>query len=845
MDLLYFHLEIFIMMVKKKLLNLILTFCLILSLGVSASGNAIAGSPPSFKVVRVGFPIQEGLTMKDENGNYSGYTYDYLQEIAQYTGWEYEFVEVPGEIDESLSTMLTMLENGELDIMGAMSKTEDTERRYDFPEYSYGSSYRTLCVPEENTSINASNYHTIKGLKVAVYKNGSVGKSKLESFFELNNVDYQFIEVTTLEEMLQAVKDGRADAMVSNNLNPVEGFRTIAQYSGSQFYFGVTKGNTDILSQLNSTILTIQQAKPLFDSSLYKKYFLSESDELFLTVSEQNFINTADPIKIIMIKSIPPIQFADEQGAVKGISKDILELISSETGLKFEYITAKNYNEAFELLDSGEADAVCGIPYDYDLALNYGYVMSNTFLSAQTMLIIKNGQTENLEGKTIGIVDKAEQYDSGNKTILFDNVSDCMDAVSSGKVDGAYVNLYSAEYLSYHTQYKDLRLIPQSNETTDFCFGIKKTQNTSIVSILNKVLASIPASDLETIIYQNTSRPAGSYTLSEFISNNPFLSLGMLTVFFIAVVAVVLWIMRIRIRAEKKLKIENKRYAMLSELANEYIYEYNFNDDTLMFSKEFSRLFSLPDRISNFKDISNTNNGTPYNPVILGIFRDIINDGDNSDFEKLCLLPKGEQRWYHVTRAVIGDSNGKSSYIIGKFIDVQSEKEVKDHLEKQILIDGLTGIYNSMAMKNIIGERLGSLSKTAALLIIDIDKFKDVNDLLGHYTGDLVLKDFAEMLSATIGNWDIAGRLGGDEFIVYMESPESLEKLESLCSTILVNAGREYIGENGDSLTITVSIGAVLINRKCTFAEIYRVADKELYESKNNGRNRYTIIEYP
>lgn len=273
MDLLYFHLEIFIMMVKKKLLILILTFCLILSLGVSASGSAIAGSPPSFKVVRVGFPIQEGLTMKDENENYSGYTYDYLQEIAQYTGWEYEFVEVPGEIDESLSTMLTMLENGELDIMGAMSKTEDTERRYDFPEYSYGSSYRTLCVPEENTSINASNYHTIKGLKVAVYKNGSVGKSKLESFFELNNVDYQFIEVTTLEEMLQAVKDGRADAMVSNNLNPVEGFRTIAQYSGSQFYFGVTKGNTDILSQLNSTILTIQQAKPLFDSSLYKNIF--------------------------------------------------------------------------------------------------------------------------------------------------------------------------------------------------------------------------------------------------------------------------------------------------------------------------------------------------------------------------------------------------------------------------------------------------------------------------------------------------------------------------------------------------------------------------------------------
>lgn len=71
------------------------------------------------RVVRVAYPVQAGLTDFDEYGNYTGYTYEYLEEVAQYTGWEYEFVEVPGEIDESLSALLEMLQNGEVDLMGA------------------------------------------------------------------------------------------------------------------------------------------------------------------------------------------------------------------------------------------------------------------------------------------------------------------------------------------------------------------------------------------------------------------------------------------------------------------------------------------------------------------------------------------------------------------------------------------------------------------------------------------------------------------------------------------------------------------------------------------------------
>ena len=77
--------------------------------------------------------MQSGLSMKDDKNNYYGYDYDYLMQIAQYTGWEYEFVEVEGDINQRLTKLLNMLENGEIDIMGAMKYSEKLEEVYDYP----------------------------------------------------------------------------------------------------------------------------------------------------------------------------------------------------------------------------------------------------------------------------------------------------------------------------------------------------------------------------------------------------------------------------------------------------------------------------------------------------------------------------------------------------------------------------------------------------------------------------------------------------------------------------------------------------------------------------------------
>lgn len=136
---------------RMRRCNMLITFMVLLCLFlVPFSVKAEEGNR---KVIRVGYPAQEGFTDIDGNGNYSGYTYEYLQEIAKYTNWEYEYVTLEGSLDDQLSQMLVMLKNGEIDIMGAMNYSESLAEIFEYPEYSYGTAYKTLSVLDRKSVV--------------------------------------------------------------------------------------------------------------------------------------------------------------------------------------------------------------------------------------------------------------------------------------------------------------------------------------------------------------------------------------------------------------------------------------------------------------------------------------------------------------------------------------------------------------------------------------------------------------------------------------------------------------------------------------------------------------------
>ena len=159
------------------------------------------------------------------------------------------------------------------------------------------------------------------------------------------------------------------------------------------------------------------------------------------------------------------------------------------------------------------------------------------------------------------------------------------------------------------------------------------------------------------------------------------------------------------------------------------------------------------------------------------------------------------------------------------------EKEVFEERAKH---DSLTGLYNFAACRDLISKRLESVDpeSTGAFLMMDIDKFKTINDTMGHYEGDQVLMAMADALTSTFRKSDIKGRLGGDEFCVFMDYVTE-EVVENSCERL-----RSLIfkmAEDRDKPRVTISIGIAMTKKGRTFDELYKISDGALYDVKRSG----------
>lgn len=165
-------------------------------------------------------------------------------------------------------------------------------------------------------------------------------------------------------------------------------------------------------------------------------------------------------------------------------------------------------------------------------------------------------------------------------------------------------------------------------------------------------------------------------------------------------------------------------------------------------------------------------------------------------------------------------------------------------LEKQAKTDSFTGLYNKSSTESLINNYLASENTFAeyAFIISDIDNFKKINDTYGHATGDMAIKKIAEIFKTSFRQEDIIGRIGGDEFVIFVPIGDK-ERFKKKLDEILLKLRTSYIIENNKKIYFTVSMG-VSLSPKCgrDFATLYKNADKALYKAKEDGKDRFIIF---
>ena len=174
-------------------------------------------------------------------------------------------------------------------------------------------------------------------------------------------------------------------------------------------------------------------------------------------------------------------------------------------------------------------------------------------------------------------------------------------------------------------------------------------------------------------------------------------------------------------------------------------------------------------------------------------------------------------------------------------LDIHEQKEEEFKIIDRAEHDSLTGLLNRSSIRQLTNQTLAdkqSSSSMHALFIIDLDDFKHINDTWGHRAGDDCLKTFAQVLKSTFRSTDLVGRLGGDEFIIFMRFVATREVVEDKAAALLDAINRAKTDYS--SVTLNASIGISLYQADGTnLDQLYERADKAMYHAKHLGKNKY------
>ena len=519
--------------------------------------------------IRVVFPIQEGMSEIDENGNYTGYTYDYLQRIAQFTDWEYEFITFDDmDEDEALMKAMEMVKNGEADIMGCMLKLDGMTDMYDYPDQGYGAVYTTLSVLENNEAITETNYMVQNPLRVAVLEQAETRRGELKEYFSNIGAEYKEVLCQDMEEQTQALLEGRADAMLRNSLSFVKGTRQVAQFAPKPYYLITTKGNTEIISKQNEAIRQVNGNYPYFQTRLFQKYFGDSSGGFLLTEDEKKYLETNHTIHALYMVNDAPYS-EDRDGTPTGILVSVLEDYASAINAKIEYTPVSSLEQLQEYKDSPDQyDCVLGALFCMDTMTRYGMVTTNTLFNADVKQYYKRGTTEKPLEESVVALHKGcglEKRLGNVKAIrLYDSVEECLQAVNSGECDTGFADYYSLKYAMDQNNILCTTASYQGKEE-EIQIYMLNTGDLRFLSIINRYINSLDDSEIYTYINEN-SKIAYHQDLQYFIHSNPIAAGA--TIALIGVLVCFLIVMMIFMR---KLRLANRKLEVASSAKSAFL----------------------------------------------------------------------------------------------------------------------------------------------------------------------------------------------------------------------------------------------------------------------------------
>ena len=469
--------------------------------------------------VKVGWFPLDGFQEIDESGNFSGYNYEYLKKIEEYSNLEFEFV--PGTWED----LMKALDSGDIDIMSNISKTNQREMKYLFSEYPMGESHITFVTRLTDKRITYGDFSALDGMTIC-YGTGDYRENQILELENKYNFRANKIVAGSGVEIQNKLTDGECDVAVLDSAGCYKGFRIIGEFYPNPFYYITSKDNMEIMNEIDDALSRIKMSNPIFESTLKDKYYECKNTIAY-TEEEREYKRNLGVLKVGLAENEYVLSMYDyKTKEFTGANYQFMERISELSGMEFEYVPIPQNEDKIQGLINGDYDIVLGIEKSVENMNDKEILLTNTYSGSKLVMVGMNYSINtdneihvnyyNIDPSAVLTINKEYEKWKMNQ----DDDNDPFDELRRGDIDGVICNKYLADYHMQMHKNKELEFLDIYLNMEDSCMAVRSGDSKELVTIINKAMLRLSDNEMNKLIQINAAENKYELTFLDLVLNN-------------------------------------------------------------------------------------------------------------------------------------------------------------------------------------------------------------------------------------------------------------------------------------------------------------------------------------
>lgn len=560
-------------MMIRRIRLLLLAVAAGVLLGALCPGKAAAAQE---KIVRIGVFELKGFYEKNGDGQPVGYGVDYLDKVAESTDWTYEYVWA-----ENWDECVKLLRQNKVDLLAPAQITQERMAEFSFSSFSIGMECGSMLALSTNGNLEYEDFPSFNKIKIGCVDN-FVFKHDFLQYAREKGFSTLLVHYKDTKALMAALNAGEVDAVLVNLFAKTDTTKVLTKFSIKSFYFMMRKNEPVLQEELNGALQQINMESTDFETNLMHKYYPAFNDIPF-TKSEQQYIRESPVLRVACCSDMRPVSYVDQAtGEIRGIARDILDEVSEQSGLRFEYVPLPGGELDYDYFRDNKIDLISSVEYTKRNVSAAGIRLTYPYLESKKVFVCKNEEYFDTDKYTRLAVC------TGSKTLAFSirdkypnmevniykSLKECFEAVRRGKADAILENQYVVAAYLTKPLYSNMSIIPMEGLLDQMCITPVMNRQVDIqdgrlsdarlISVLNKSIQKISEEEVAKIVIRRTSEDQYQYTYSDFLYQYRY-PIAVITV-FLGIILVILY--KLVCMRQRMLKMAVQNESRLRNITN-------------------------------------------------------------------------------------------------------------------------------------------------------------------------------------------------------------------------------------------------------------------------------------